>query len=57
MGMLPYTDDHNRFRDRLLRFCLEEIIPFVDQWEKNHVVPKSVWQKMGREGFLCTALV
>jgi acyl-CoA dehydrogenase len=56
MGMLPYTDDHNRFRDRLLRFCLEEIIPFVDQWEKNHVVPKSVWQKMGREGFLCTAV-
>ena len=56
MGRLHYTEEHEKFRDRLQRFCRQEIIPFVDQWEENHMVPKSVWQKMGREGFLCTAV-
>lgn len=56
MALLHYTADHERFRDRLQRFCMQDVIPFVDQWEKDHLVPKSVWQKMGREGFLCTAV-
>jgi len=56
MGLLPYTEDHIKFRDRLHRFCMKSVIPFVDQWEKDHMVPKSVWQKMGHEGFLCTAV-
>jgi alkylation response protein AidB-like acyl-CoA dehydrogenase len=56
MGLLPYTEDHIKFRDRLHRFCMKSVIPFVGQWEKDHMVPKSVWQKMGHEGFLCTAV-
>ena len=56
MALLQYTADHETFRDRLHWFCMQEVIPFVDQWEKDHLVPKSVWQKMGREGFLCTAV-
>ena len=56
MALLQYTADHEAFRDRLHRFCMQEVVPFVDQWEKDHLVPKSVWQKMGREGFLCTAV-
>ena len=56
MALLHYPRDHETFRDRLHRFCMKEVIPYVDQWEKNHLVPKSVWQKMGQEGFLCTAV-
>lgn len=56
MTVMQYTTDHETFQNRLHRFCLQEVIPFVDQWEKDHLVPKSVWQKMGREGFLCTAV-
>jgi len=56
MALLQYTTDHETFRDRLHWFCMQEVIPFVDQWEKDHLVLKSVWQKMGREGFLCTAV-
>ena len=56
MALLHYTEDHDKFRDRLQRFCMNDVIPFVDQWEKDHFVPKSVWQKMGREGFFCTAV-
>jgi alkylation response protein AidB-like acyl-CoA dehydrogenase len=54
MEILNYTEEHNAFRKRLRAFLEAEVIPHVDQWEKDHIVPKSVWLKMGREGFLCT---
>ena len=56
MEILHYTQAHIRFRKRLQKFCKEEIIPHIDQWEKSGLVPREVWRKMGREGFLCTAI-
>jgi acyl-CoA dehydrogenase len=54
MEILNYTDDHNRFRERLRSFLAQEVTPYADQWEKEKIVPKSVWRKMGQAGFLCT---
>jgi alkylation response protein AidB-like acyl-CoA dehydrogenase len=56
MEILHYTQEHIRFHKRLQRFCKQEIIPHIDQWEKNGLVPREVWRKMGQEGFLCTAI-
>ncbi|RLC32515.1 MAG: acyl-CoA dehydrogenase, partial [Deltaproteobacteria bacterium] len=56
MDILRYTQEHLEFKNRLRAFCEKEIIPFVDQWEKDHIVPKSAWKRMGEEGFLCTSL-
>jgi alkylation response protein AidB-like acyl-CoA dehydrogenase len=56
MDILQYTQEHIEFRERLQRFCKEQIIPFIDQWEKDGLVPREVWRQMGREGFLCTAI-
>jgi len=53
MDILEYTEDHSRFRKRLRTFLEKEVIPFVDQWEKEGIVPKDVWKKMGQAGFLC----
>ena len=53
MDILNYTDDHNEFRDRLRAFLEKEITPFGDQWEKDGLVPKEAWRKMGQAGFLC----
>ena len=53
MEILSYTDEHNDFRVRLRAFLENEITPFGDQWEADGIVPKSAWQKMGRDGFLC----
>jgi alkylation response protein AidB-like acyl-CoA dehydrogenase len=53
MEILQYTDDHHRFRERLQGFLAAEVTPFADQWEAERIVPKSVWQKMGQQGFLC----
>ena len=56
MDILHYTDAHEKFRHRLRTFCENEITPFVDEWEKDHIVPKHAWKRMGEEGFLCTAV-
>lgn len=56
MDILHYTDAHEEFRHRLRTFCENEITPFVDEWEKDHIVPKHAWKRMGEEGFLCTAV-
>jgi acyl-CoA dehydrogenase len=56
MEILKYTEDHINFRKRVRKFMEDEIIPNVEQWEKDHIVPREVWRKMGREKFLCTEL-
>jgi len=53
MEILKYTDGHHQFRERLQTFLGKEVSPHADQWEKDGIVPKSVWQKMGQGGFLC----
>lgn len=53
MDILRYSDDHHAFRNRLKDFCETEIMPHVDQWEADHIVPKAIWRKMGQAGFLC----
>ncbi len=56
MDILRYTPDHEDFRQRLRAFCDVEVIPHVDQWEVDGIVPKSVWRKMGQGGFLCPSV-
>ena len=56
MDIIQYTDDHERFRTRLRAFLAKEVTPHVDQWERDGIVPKNAWRKMGRAGFLCMAV-
>jgi len=53
MEILNYTEEHNLFRERLRAFLEKEVSPYADQWEKDGIVPKSAWKKMGQGGFLC----
>ncbi len=54
MEILKYTDAHLDFKKRLRRFLAKEVTPHASQWEKDGIVPKDAWKKMGRAGFLCT---
>jgi len=54
MEILKYTEEHQQFRQRVRAFMEKEVIPHVETWEREGIVPKSVWKKMGTEGFLCT---
>ena len=53
MEILIYSDAHNDFRQRLRAFLEIEVIPFVDQWEKDKIIPRDIWRKTGKAGFLC----
>lgn len=47
------SEEHNIFRRGFKRFIEKELLPYVDQWEKEQQVPRSVWKKFGEYGYLC----
>lgn len=56
MEIIHFTKEHNEYRQRLKDFLNKEVVPNVEQWEADGIVPKSIWKKMGQQGFLCTEL-
>jgi len=53
MEIIQYTEEHRIFRETVRRFFAKEVVPYIDEWEEAGRVPKSVWRKMGEQGFLC----
>jgi len=51
--MLAYDADLELFRDNFKRFMSEHIAPHYEQWEKQGLMPRSVWSQLGENGFLC----
>lgn len=47
------TEDHHIFRRSLRKFLEKEAVPYYSQWEKQHAVSRSFWEKMGAQGYLC----
>lgn len=45
-------EEHHIFRDALRKFLEKEAYPFYSQWEKEGIIPRALWEKMGRNGFL-----
>lgn len=41
------------FRDMLGRFIDAEIAPDYEQWERDEIIPRETWNKLGEGGFLC----
>ena len=56
MEILQYSEEHRIFRDMVRKFMEKEVTPYADEWEEAGIVPKSVWKKMGEQGFLCMDL-
>ena len=51
--MLAYDADLELFRDNFKRFMAEHVAPHYEQWEKEGLMPRSVWTLLGENGFLC----
>jgi len=47
-----YTTEHEEKRKEIKSFFQQEVLPYIDQWEKNKEIPKSIWKKMGEKGYL-----
>ena len=51
----PWMDDElEMFRDAARRFVEQEIVPNDDRWRAQHHVDRSIWNKAGEIGLLCT---
>lgn len=49
---LPFTKEHEMFREAFGNFLDKEAVPYYDDWCKNHQVPHSFYEKMGQQGFM-----
>ncbi|MFT5924508.1 MAG: alkylation response protein AidB-like acyl-CoA dehydrogenase [Paraglaciecola sp.] len=46
------AEEIQMFRDMVLRFLEQEVLPNYDSWEKNHKMPREMWNTMGSAGML-----
>jgi len=47
-----FTDEHDLFRAAFRQFVDKEIVPHVDQWEHDGIVPRELFATAGASGFL-----
>ncbi len=41
------------FRENVKRFIAEQVAPHYEQWERDEIVPRAVWNMLGEQGLLC----
>ena len=57
--MIPRTifaEEHRIFRQQCRALFEKEFVPFHPQWERECIIPRSVWKLMGDAGLLCTSV-
>ena len=47
-----YNEDHELFRDSIKKMYAKELVPKVEQWEKNGIVDREFWLACGANGLL-----
>ncbi|OCA80986.1 acyl-CoA dehydrogenase [Bacillus sp. FJAT-27225] len=53
----PYLqEDHYIFKRSLRKFLEKEAYPNYGKWEKDRIIPRAFWTKMGEQGYLCPDL-
>lgn len=59
MNYLPrtiYEAEHIEFRRTVRNWIYSQIVPNHEQWERDGIVPRSVWEDAGMRGFLGIAV-
>jgi alkylation response protein AidB-like acyl-CoA dehydrogenase len=51
-----FTEDHSIFQESLARFLEKEVVPHIDEWEEERMIPREIWHKLGAQGYLCPCL-
>ncbi|HMU25821.1 MAG TPA: acyl-CoA dehydrogenase family protein [Solirubrobacterales bacterium] len=47
-----FEAEHDDYRESFRRFLEKEVVPEYPQWERDHIVPKSLFTKCAEYGFL-----
>ena len=53
MARKIYTEEHEMFRDAFKKFLAKEVVPHIEAWEEEGIIPRDIWKKVGEYGFLC----
>ncbi|WP_297990825.1 acyl-CoA dehydrogenase family protein [Anoxybacillus sp.] len=53
MAATYLQEEHHIFREAFRKFLQKEAYSFYDEWEKQGIIPREFWRKMGENGFLC----
>lgn len=53
MPLFQESQDHSDFRKVFKKFVAKEITPNREEWDKAMNVPRDLWLKLGKQGFLC----
>ncbi len=57
--MLPrtlFSEEHELYREQVRKFIEREVAPHHAQWEKQSIVPRSVWLAAGETGLLLPSI-
>lgn len=47
------TEEHRLFQEVFRKYVRTKMLPHLEEWEEQRVVPKSIWQDCGAQGYLC----
>lgn len=50
---IPFTEEHDMFRQMAREFCEKEIAPKQEKWIEQGQVDREVWEKAGELGLIC----
>ena len=53
MPLFEESKEHSDFRKVVRKFVAKEITPHREEWDKAGIVPRELFLKMGKQGFLC----
>ncbi len=53
MQLSLLTEEQKMFREAVREFLNRDVMPYHEQWEKDGIVSREVWEKAGENGFLC----
>jgi acyl-CoA dehydrogenase len=53
MPLFEDNDEQRSFRQVFKKFVAREITPHIEKWEKDNAIPRELWKKFGKQGFLC----
>jgi acyl-CoA dehydrogenase len=53
MPVFEDTPEERDFRLAVRKFVARELTPHREEWDRNRIVPREIWRKLGKQGLLC----
>jgi alkylation response protein AidB-like acyl-CoA dehydrogenase len=50
---MTLSEELELFRENVRRFIAREVLPHYEQWERDEIVPREIWHRLGEQGLLC----